>query len=90
VFLQITTYILIGLAAITNLWVGYERQFFYINYVFPSAKWPRFSGINNAVANPQYAKWHTRLRRFKKLLLAAYILPVCIAILIILQVITAK
>jgi hypothetical protein len=87
-FLQITTYIFIGLAGITNLWVGYERQVLYMNYVFPTAKWPGFKTINRALANPEYAQWHPRLRRLKNILLAAYILPGCIAILIILQLIS--
>lgn len=89
-FLQIITYIFISLAGITNLWVGYERQVLYMNYVFPTAKWPSFKGINKALSSPEHAQWHPRLRRLKNILLASYILPVCIAIFIILQVITAK
>lgn len=87
--LQIATYILIGLAGIANLWVGHERQLFYTNYVFPTAKWPGFKRINEALANPQHGQWHPRLRRLKKLLLVSYILPVCIAILIIWQIVIA-
>ncbi len=86
--LQIITYIFIGLAGITNLWVGYERQFLYMNYVFPTAKWPGFGIINKALANAEHAQWHPRLQRLKKILLTSYILPGCIVVLIIWQVIS--
>jgi hypothetical protein len=89
VFLQIITYILIGLAGLANLWVGYERQFLFVNYVFPDAKWPGFKRINTALASTEHSQWHPRLCRLKKLLLAAYILPVCIAVLIVLQIVMA-
>ncbi|KOS08103.1 hypothetical protein AM493_20160 [Flavobacterium akiainvivens] len=88
--LQIITYILIGLAAITNLWVGYERQFLYVSYVFPDAKWPGFTRINKALANAEHSQWHPRLKRLKKLLLAAYILPVGIVALIVWQIVAAQ
>jgi hypothetical protein len=83
---QITTYIFIGLAGITNLWVGYERQVLYMNNVLPTAKWPGFKTINTALANPVLTQWHPRLRRLKKILLASYIFPICIVVLIVWQV----
>lgn len=79
---QIITYILIGAAAITNLYVGYQRQVFYMNHVFATAKWPKFSTINAALANKEFEAWHPRLRRFKTILVISWILPACILVLI--------
>jgi len=79
---QILTYILIGAAAITNLYVGYERHVFYMNHVFATAKWPKFSTINAALANLSLQAWHPRLRRFKNIYIVSLVLPVCILLLI--------